>query len=371
MLFKFHAPLIRALIAKKHQVWLASPIEAGQEVYIEQLQAMGAEWRQISLARSGTNPIQELRTLVALYALFRDIRVDVVLAYSPKPVIYGTIAAWLARVPRRYALITGLGYAFTGPFNHRRAAIQAIVRRLLRVALARAHGVMFQNPDDVAELRMRGVLSDVTPSAVFDGCGVDVDEFTVQPLPTGTITFVMVGRLLADKGLREYAAAARRLRDQGVSARFVLVGGIDVNPEAVPLSEVQGWVADGVLEWVGLVADVRPILAAAHVFVLPSYREGLPQSTLEAMAMGRPVVTTDVPGCRETVRHEINGLVVPARDAAALAKACLRFVNEPGLSARMGRAGRDLAEARFESGKVARSVIQFMGLDNGEVGRMR
>lgn len=360
MLYKFHAPLIRCLIEAGHQVNLASP--PGDPAMPAALEALGACWTAYPLSRTGMNPLRDAGSLFALWRLMKRVKPEVTVCYTPKPVIYGNLAAWFAGVPSRYALITGLGYAFTGEARGRRGQVQALMRALYRVSLSAASGVMFQNPDDREELISRQVLSRKGRTAVFDGCGVDIDAFRPAPPPTGPITFVMVGRLVADKGLREFAAAARQIRQMKRAARFLVVGGADTNPEAVSVAEVRGWVEAGDLDWIGPVSDVRQTLAAGHVFVLPSYREGLPQSILEAMASGLAIITTDVPGCRETVANGLNGLIVPARDAEALAQACMILINDPTRVEVMGRESRWLAETRFESGRVSRAILSFLGL---------
>lgn len=365
MLQKFHTPLIRALVEAGHHIELASP--PGPGAVAEQLGRLGARWSAYPLARTGMNPFKDAASLFSLWRLIRRVRPDVTLCYTPKPVIYGGIAAWLARVPARYALITGLGYAFTGRATGRRRVVQLIVRRLYQVSLTLQSGVMFQNPDDRDDLRRSGCLPEGKPTAVFDGCGVDIDVFRPGRRSAGPMTFVMVGRLLADKGLREFAGAARRIAEGGRSARFVIVGGADTNPEAVPVEEVRQWVTAGDLEWTGPLPDVRAVLAGADVFVLPSYREGLPQSTLEAMASGLAVVTTDVPGCRETVVCGVNGLLVPARDTEALASACAALIDDPDRARAMGEESRKLTEARFESRRIARAILGFMRLAGGSV----
>lgn len=363
MLYKFHAPLIRSLTTAGHEVELASP--PGDPAMSAALEGLGARWSPYPLARTGMNPLRDAGSIVALWRIMRRLKPGATLCYTAKPVIYGCIAAWAAGVPARYALITGLGYAFTGKSRGRRGLIQTVMRNLYRMALSAASGVMFQNPDDRNELISRRVLSRKARTVVFDGCGVDIDAFRPSVRTSGPVTFVMVGRLLADKGLREFAAAAREVRRTRPDVRFRLVGGADTNPEAVPVSEVEGWVAAGDLEWTGPAPDVRPALAEADVFVLPSYREGLPQSTLEALASGLSVITTDVPGCRETVIHGLNGLMIPARNSEALSEACLILAGDAARVRTMGLESRKLAENRFESGRVSRAILDFMELKRG------
>jgi glycosyltransferase involved in cell wall biosynthesis len=204
---------------------------------------------------------------------------------------------------------------------------------------------------------------------VVNGSGVDVASFTVRPLPaaalSGAVRFLFIGRLLGDKGVREYAQAARLLKRSHPQVQCALVGWIDSNPNAITQAELDGWVADGSIEFLGRLADVRPAIEACSVYVLPSYREGTPRTVLEAMAMGRAIVTTDAPGCRETVVHGDNGFLVPVQDAEALAQAMRRFIEEPDLQTSMGARARKIAEDKYDVHKVNAVMLAGMGLGSG------
>lgn len=364
-LINFRGPLIAALQAKGMDVHVAAPdLPDGSPVRL-QLQTMGLTVHTVPMLRTGTNPLADLHTAWALLRLMRQIAPSMVLCYTIKPVIYGTLAAWLAGVPHRFALITGLGYAFQG--GGQRSRLQALVQGLYGLALARAQRVFFQNPDDLALFQDLGILQPHTPVCVVNGSGVDVTSFAVQPLPDGAaqgaVRFLFIGRLLGDKGVREYAEAARLLQRTHPQARCALVGWIDSNPNAITQAELDGWVADGRIEFWGRLADVRPAIAACSVYVLPSYREGTPRTVLEAMAMGRAIVTTDAPGCRETVVHGENGFLVPVQDAEALAQAMRRFVEQPALQARMGARSRQIAEDKYDVHKVNAVLLAGMGVE--------
>lgn len=356
----FRGPLIEALQARDVVVHVAAPdLPAGSELYCK-LMARGVKVHEIPLQRAGTNPAGDIRTLLHLWRLMRSIRPEIVLGYTIKPVIYGSLAAWLARIPRRYALITGLGYAFQG--EGQRGAMHGLVQRLYTLALARVHKVFFQNPDDQTLFRERGILAAHTPSVVVNGSGVDVTAYAVEPLPNGPVRFLMIGRLLGDKGVREHAQAARRVRVLHPEARFGLVGWIDENPDAIAQAELDTWVAEGCIEFHGRLADVRSAIADCSVYVLPSYREGTPRTVLEAMAMGRPIITTDAPGCRETVVDGENGFLVPVKSVDALAAAMLRFIENPELMARMGQRSRQIAEDKYDVHKVNAVMLREMGI---------
>ncbi|USU03405.1 glycosyltransferase family 4 protein (plasmid) [Sphingomonadaceae bacterium OTU29LAMAA1] len=357
MMYKFHYALISELLSSGRRITIAAPPSVEGDAFILQLVARGAAHAELPLSRNGLNPIGDAGGFLAMFRLMRITRPDAVLVYTVKPVIYGLLAAWLAGVPRRVALITGLGYAFTGKAAGRRRAIQLIVSNLYRQALRHASIVLFQNADDEKKMRAAGILRASTPSQVVDGCGVDVDYYVQAPLPPWPMRFLMIARVIADKGVREFVEAARIVRARHPDVVFRLVGGLDSNPGAITAAEIERWVEEGAIVWNGPVNDVVGALADSHVFVLPSYREGLPQSTIEALASGRAIVTTDVPGCRETVIDNETGFLIPPQSAKALAEACLRFVDAPELMTQFGRAARHVAETRFSTQRINAIVI--------------
>ncbi|NDY41878.1 glycosyltransferase family 4 protein [Dissulfurirhabdus thermomarina] len=357
-LVTFRGPLIRAMIQGGHQVVAAAPVFSASSRRF--LQDLGVTCVEVRMARTGVNPVPDLFTMAAYYRLLRKERPQLLLAYTVKPIVYGGMAARLAGIRGFFPMVTGLGYAFTGDAAGRRL-VSTVVRHLYRAALKGSRAVFFQNPDDLEEFRRRGILGASARAVVINGSGVDLDDFAAVPLPREPV-FFMAARLLKDKGVREYAEAARIVRRAHPEARFRLAGWLDRNPSAIKRDELAAWVEEGVLEYLGALEDVRPALAKARVYVLPSYREGTPRSVLEAMSMGRPVVTTDVPGCRETVIDGVSGFRVPARDPGALAAACLRFVEQPELADCMGREGRRLAEERYDVHKVNAVILETMGL---------
>jgi glycosyltransferase involved in cell wall biosynthesis len=303
-----------------------------------------------------------MAALFALRRMLRRLQPDVTLGYAAKPVIYGTLAAWMARVPHRFAMIEGLGYVFIdrpGETAGKRL-LRRLVKGLYRIALRRAQRVFFLNDDDIADFTAMGLVG---PEKIIKlgGIGVDLEQWRPAPPVTDPLTFIFVGRLLRDKGVHEFIAAARAIKRSAAQTRFLVIGGIDANPQSVSRREVESWVAEGLVEWPGHV-PAQPWLARSSVFVLPSYREGVPRSTQEAMAAGRPVITTDVPGCRDTVIDGRNGFLVPARDADALAGAMRRFIAEPELIASMGAESRALAEKWFDVRKVNAAIITAMGM---------
>lgn len=358
----FRGPLIRALVDRGHQVHVAAPGLYADTATRGWLIARGLTCHDAPFARAGLNPLADLRSLAVLYRLLRHLRPGVFLGYTIKPVIWGLIAAWLVRVPNRVALITGLGYAFTGEAKGKRAVIQGIAKGLYRFALRRATLIFFQNPDDRADFERMGLLPIGVPVVIVNGSGVDVQAYSLAPFPAKPLRFLLIARLLGDKGIREYVSAAHEVRKLHPEIKFHLVGGLDPNPDGISEGEVQLWHDEGSIVWHGALADVRPAIADAHVYVLPSYREGTPRTVLEAMAMGRPVITTDAPGCRETVIDGDNGFLVPVKSIEALAEAMIKFINNPELISKMGQLSRQIAAEKYDVHKVNAVMLKAMGI---------
>ena len=359
-LVNFRGDLIRAMQCAGCVVSAAVPLQDGslpepERVLAEaKIQAFG-----LSIDRTGMNPLADLNTMGALRAAIASQAPDLLFAYTAKPVIYGLLLGWLLRVPQRVALITGLGYHFTGM----RHGIGAwILRSLYRIALARATLVFFQNPDDQALFRELGLLPRNIPSCVVNGSGINLRLFDAQPLREGPPVFLLIARLLGDKGVREYVAAAKKMKARNAIARFQLAGWIDGNPDSISKEDLESWIQEGDIEYLGKLADVRPALAACHVYVLPSYREGTPRTVLEAMATGRAIITTDAPGCRETVLEGENGFLVPVKSIDSLDVAMRRFIDTPELIESMGRRSREIAEEKYDVHKVNAVMLDAMGI---------
>jgi len=357
-LVNFRKRLLADMVACGHEVLACAP-EDDREVARE-LAAMGVAYRVMPMVRSGLNPFADLRTLAWLIGLFRAQRPGLVLAYTQKPIVYAGIASRIARVPRYFAMVSGLGLAF-GEEGGR--WLRAVVALLYRVALKRAEGVFVFNADDREEMLRHHMIRADTNVVRVPGSGVDLDHYGAAPIPAGPVRFLMIARLLHSKGLSEYAEAARRLRRRYPEARFALLGPPDPSPAGIDAAQVEEWRREGAIRYLGEARDVRPYLAAASVFVLPSwYREGLPRTILEAMATGRAVITTDMPGCREPVEPGANGYLVPPRDAAGLATAMERFLLRPELVEQMGARARATAVERFSVERVNDILLSTMRL---------
>lgn len=305
-------------------------------------------------ARSGLNPVRELHTLWRLIRLYRRERPDIVHHVAMKPVLYGSLAARCSGRPRVINALAGMGWLFTSASGAGRW-----LQRLVRLALRRAvmTGIaLVQNPDDERLLQELGV-----PAARIRriaGAGVDLQLFHATPPRPTTPAVVLPARLLWDKGVGEFVAAARLLRRQGVAARFLLAGPPDpFNPAAISGDQLAAWIRDGDIEYLGRVDDMPALLADCHIVCLPSYREGLPKSLTEAAAAGKAIVTTDVPGCRAVVHDGDNGLLVPPRDAEALAAALRRLIDDPVLRQQMGARGRARAEQEFGQASVIEQTL--------------
>lgn len=361
-LVKFRGPLIDALLARGLEVHVAAPglLGSSSEVAAE-LNKKGVFLHSYSLQRTGINPFKDVAAFWELLLLMRDIQPDYVLGYTVKPVIYGSLAAWLSKVPHRFALITGLGYAFIGEQRGLRARLRSIIQSLYRFALTRTKLVFFQNPDDEAMFRDLKLLPHTVPSFVVNGSGVDVSEYRVAPLPVQPC-FLLIARLLGDKGVREYAGAAMRVKQRYPDIRFLLVGWIDENPDAINHKELDSWIESGSVEFLGKLADVRPAIADSSIYVLPSYREGTPRTVLEAMAMGRAVITTDAPGCRETVADGQNGYLIPVKNVDALVNAMCKLIEDPECVVSMGEKSRKIAADKYDVHKVNTAMLEKMGI---------
>lgn len=318
---------------------------------------LGVECRLYPLSRTSTNPFKDLTTLFFLYREFKKEKPNVVFSYFSKPVIWGTLAAKLARVPKRVAMIEGLGYSFTRTprgFSKKQRIIQCIQILLYRVALPHATGLVLLNPDDKNELLYKNSIT-ASNVCLLGGIGVNLTKFmpsedtSIAPVKYG-LRFIFIGRLLAEKGVREYVASAKLVKQKYPNTSFVILGGVDeVNPGALKHSTLDALTESGVIEYPGHVINVNDWIANSDVFVLPSYREGIPVSTQEAMASGKAILTTDVPGCRETVIEGMNGFIVPPWDINQLTERMIWMIKNPDRVKQMGKVSRELAEERFDA----------------------
>lgn len=364
-LLNFRRSLLEDLVKTGADVVACAPED--DEGAIARLSALKVRFERIPMARASTNPVSDFRTLAALVALFRRERPDIVLAYTQKPIIYGGLAARIARAPRFYAMQSGLGFTFSE--ENKNGALRRLVSALYRAGVKRADAVVVFNADDEEEMRRHGIVTDQRVVRV-PGSGVDTNDYPHAPPPAGAPVFLVVARLMRDKGHYEFVDAARRLKTRWPQARFQILGPFDANPASIDARDLDAWRQEGVVDYLGETDDVRPYLAASSVFVLPSYhREGLPRSILEAMSTGRAIITTDMPGCRETVEHGVNGFITPPKNADALAGAMERFLTNPSLIVSMGAASRARALSMFDVKLVNAILLKTMGLDGSAPAR--
>ena len=353
-LLLFWGALLERLVSAGHAVRVCAP--PMNEATRTALHACGVSVMEIPMDRTGLNPWRDLRYGLALRRAMRAFRPDSVLTYTIKPNLYGSLAARLARVPMTASVVTGLGYAFTPGAGIQRHLLRRFLIGFYRLAFRRNHSVFFLNADDKALLLDEKAVRP-EQAAQVPGSGVNTARFSVTPLPDHPV-FLMIARLLTDKGVREYAAAARQVRSRHPGIEFHLVGWLDENPACIRQTELDEWIASGDICFLGRLDDVRPALAACTVYVLPSYREGMPQTVLEALASGRPVITTDAPGCRESIVDGVEGFIVPARNAQALTAAMERFIGHPDRLRTMGNAARRRAETQFDAERIARRIAE-------------
>jgi len=359
-LVNFRRSFLLELVVNGHQVVACTPASDPQT--LEKISSMGIEFRPVKIERTGLNPIKDFIYIFSLLNVILQVKPDCVFTYTIKPNIYGILLARLCGIKNKFALITGLGYAFTIGGGFKRNIIRVLVKFFYRLSFSNVNGVIFQNSDDRDLFIKEKLLGSDVPGHTVNGSGVDLSEFTYSPSPEGNIVFLLIARMLRDKGIVEYCEAATIVKIRYPDVRFLLVGPIDPNPSAVPFSFIQKFVDQNILEYQSFVKDVRPLLQQCTIFVLPSYREGTPRSVLEAMATGRATITTNAPGCRETVINGKNGIIVAVADVHALSSAMVHMINNPDSVKAMGIAGRNIAEEKYDSRMVSAQMIRLMNL---------
>ncbi|HCP99127.1 MAG TPA: glycosyltransferase family 1 protein [Pseudoalteromonas sp.] len=357
-IYNFRGELVRALVSNGCKVTAFA--SGASEDEINKIKALGADYFDYPVSRSGLNPLEDIKTFLFLKRKFNEIKPDSVLAYTIKPVIWGGLAARLSGVKEFYALVTGLGFAFQkGSFL--KNTLMKVVKGLYRLSLKKAKGVIFQNPDN----RQVFVDLEIVPehkTAVVNGSGVDITHFEVKPLPSTPI-FLLIARLLGDKGIREYVKAANIVKQKYPDAIFQLVGPEDPSPDGISLTELTQLNTNNAVDYLGGTNDVRPYIEDCSIFVLPSYHEGLPRTVLEAMATGRPILTTDVPGCRETVINGENGWLVEKANVEQLVERMNWFIENQQEWQRMAGESRAMVEDKFDVHKVNAELLKIMELN--------
>ena len=326
----------------------------------DQLPKLGVELIPLKLSRKGINPIWDLQTFFQLIKIFRREKPEIVLNYTIKPVIYSSLAAKVTSAPKVCSFITGLGHVFTS-HDSKTKVIRKIVTLLYRVALSSNFKVFFQNYDDLNQFL---VLKLVSPEkcSIINGSGVNFKKFYTQSADKLLNSFVLVARLLKDKGIGEFVQAAKIIKKKHPDTTFWLCGSPDDNPASYSVQDVKDWVDEGILNHITHTNDVRSFIEDKEVFVLPSYREGTPRSVLEAMAMKMPIITTDAPGCRETTTHGKNGYLVEVKSVDPLVSAMEQFIINPKLKAIMGEESYKIALQKYDVNKVNEKIIKDLGI---------
>jgi len=352
--YNFRGDLIRSIIAKGYDVIVTGP----DQTDVDKIEALGAKFVEIPMNKTGTNVFGDLKYCLKLRKIMRKYTPDITLGYTVKPVVYGAIAAHLAGVKNICGMVTGGGYTFTAKTTKARL-LGMLVRFLYRIGFRVTDHIIFQNEDDLEEFCARK-LTTRKKCNVVNGSGVNMEHFTSDSMPEET-SFFMLSRLLKSKGVMEYLEAAKIVKAQHPEAKFYLLGKYETAmQDAVSKDFVESFIDQGIVTRFEETSDVRPYYEMCSVFVLPSYREGTPRTVLEAMSMGRAIITTDTNGCRSTVEDGTSGYLVPVADVQELAKKMQCFLEKPDLARTMGQESLRLCRERFEVGKVNQDMLRIM-----------
>ena len=363
--YGFRADLIRTLIKKGHQVYAFSSEYTAED--LKKIEKLGATPITYTLNRGGLNPLADIIATYNLSKKIKAISPDLVFSYFSKPVIFGTLAAKLAKVPRVIGMLEGLGYTFTEQpegLSKKTQLIKKIQVFLYKIALPQLDQLIFLNPDDPKDLLEKHAIS-VKNVEVLGGIGLNLQDYPYQPLSNIhlPLKFLFIGRLLKEKGIHEFVQAAKLVKKIYPDTQFTVLGAVDHhNLGALKQSELDELISSNIIHYPGHVNNVKDWIADSHVFVLPSYREGVPRSTQEAMAIGRAIITTDVPGCRETVVDGVNGFLVPKWNPQALAEKMIYFIENPEQTQVMGTESYKIAVEKFDAEKVNQRLVNILGL---------
>uniref|UniRef100_A5WBZ8 Glycosyl transferase, group 1 n=1 Tax=Psychrobacter sp. (strain PRwf-1) TaxID=349106 RepID=A5WBZ8_PSYWF len=361
--YGFRAELIRTLIKNRHQVY-AYTTDYREEDLVK-IKQLGANPIPYKLSRGGLNPFKDIYSTLLLAKSIKTIEPDVVFSYFSKPVIFGTLAAKLAKTPKVIGMLEGLGYVFTDQpqgIDIKTSIIKKLQVTLYRISLPRLDTFILLNHDDPIDLLDKYNIK-INNIEVLGGIGLDLKKYPLTPIPKLPVNFIFIARLLKEKGIFEFIEAAKKVKQQYPSTKFTVLGAIDwENPGALKQYELDKLIELNLVEYPGHVDNIQSWIASSHVFVLPSYREGLPRSTQEAMAMGRPVITTDVPGCRETAVNGLNGFIVERWNSKALEEKMIYFIENPDQIEKMGLESYKMAQKKFDAEKTNQKLLKILGL---------
>jgi glycosyltransferase involved in cell wall biosynthesis len=356
-LFWFRMDMMQEFIHNGHTV---IALGVGPETdWKDKFKKHNIEYRQLHVERNGINPFKDLKTLAELYRFMKKEKPDKVFAYQAKTVIYGSIAANLNGITEVYPVIAGLGSIFRGN-GIKNKIVKTIMKKEYKIACSCSKKVLFQNNDDKNEFVRNGLIN-ADKTVIINGSGVNLEKFQPVPLPSEP-AFLFIGRLIKDKGIIEYLEACKIVKTQHPKTRCLLVGPYDSNPSALKPEELRPYIEDEIVEYFGEQSDVRSFIAQCSTYVLPSYHEGTPKTVLEAMAMGRAIITSDAPGCRETVIDGYNGYLVTVGDIYGVVDRMNYLISNPNLCKKMGRTSLEIAREKFDVKKVNQAILQTMGL---------
>jgi glycosyltransferase involved in cell wall biosynthesis len=359
-LINFRLHLIKKLLSEGHRVSVASPINDFSDNLQKILTELGVKINIFDLSRTNLGFSKNLKTLFQIFKIIKSCRPDTIISYTAKPVIFTGIVLKFYKKTKFYPLITGLGFAFTEIDSAKKYFFRIIMIQLYRIGLKSSARIIFQNKDDQLLFHKLKIIKKKKLSQVINGSGIDLNEYPFTSLPSKPI-FLMIGRLLVDKGVRDYVEAAKIVKTRFPNVTFQLVGYLDENPSAISAKELQSWIDDDNIEYLGQIDSAQSIIQSCRFYVLPSYREGTPRSILEALSTGRPIITTDAPGCRETVIHKKNGLLVPIKDPFALANAMITLLKEKDETLKkMAEESCLLAKNKYEINKVNQSILDII-----------
>lgn len=357
-LFWFRMDMMKTFINEGYSV-----IAVGQEeekLWNEKFAVNGIKYRQISVERNGTNPLNDFKTLNSIKSILKEEKPDKIFAYQAKTVIYGSIAAKKFGISEFYPLIAGLGSIFRGT-GLKNNILKSIMKIQYRIACKNSKAVIFQNNDDLNCFTESKIVPG-EKTYIINGSGVDINHFKFEEMPDSP-AFLFIGRLIKDKGIMEYLEACRLIKKSNPQVKCLLVGPFDSNPSALKETELQHYIDDNIISYYGEQSDVRDFLRDCTVYVLPSYHEGTPKTVLEAMACGRPTITTDAPGCRETVKDGENGFLVPVKNIDEIVDKMQFLINNPIIASDMGKKGRLIAEEKYDVVKVNNMIMKIMNIN--------
>ena len=371
-IFSFHnfrLDLVTKLIKLGNEVILISPIKVSDSDRVEEIKKVGLKIIAIELNKNKVNPFEDIFYIINLIRYILKITPNIIFSYTIKPVIYSGIAliiiSFINKKRKIYSLsmITGLGFIYSKIFNLKALILKPLIYILYKVSLIKTNTIIFQNKDDLEYFSNKKILNKNIKKVCIKGSGVDLEKFKLASLPNEHI-FLMTSRLLIDKGVREYVNAAKLVKEIYPDTKFYLVGSLDSNPNSISKSELEGWISSGIINYLGFVTSIEKVLAKCRYFVLPSYYpEGLPRSILEAMAIGRPIITTNMPGCKETVVDKKNGFLVPPKNIERLVEKMIYLINsDENLIKEMGMNSRNLVMNNFEMDLINDQIINLLPL---------